>query len=75
MGIMFAIPSITNSIQDMLKAKPLISAGPEGMVGAISQPTMIGWQIGQFMMQHNQMRGIAEQMKVNNAGKAPDHGK
>lgn len=76
MGIMFAIPSVTNSVQDMLKAKPLLSAGPEGMVGAISQPTMIGWQIGQFLMQHNQMAGLAKQMQLNreSTGKPPAHG-
>ncbi len=75
MGIMFAIPSVTNSIQDMLKAKPLLSAGPEGMVGAISQPTMIGWQIGQFLMQHNQMAGLAKQIGANNAQKSSTHDK
>ena len=68
MGITFAIPSVTNGIQDMLKAKPLISAGPEGVVGAISQPTMMAWQVGQFFMTHQQMQGIAKAVNANKTG-------
>lgn len=67
-GILFAIPSVVNSIQDMLKAKPVMSAGPEGLAGAVSQPTMLAWQIGQFVATHRQMDKIAGAVKAGQGG-------
>lgn len=55
MGLLFAIPSIINQIQDSFKAKSAIQAGPEGLVSVFNQPLQVGMQLGQFIWQKRQM--------------------
>lgn len=69
LGILFAIPSVVGSVQELLKAKPLISAGPEGLIGAVSQPASMAWQLGSFFMSHNQMKDM--NAKLSKQGGSP----
>lgn len=75
MGIMFAIPSVTNSIQEMLKAKPLIPAGPEGVAGVFAQPAGLGWQAFQFLYSRDQHQKMMTAIGNKPEGGHPNPGK
>lgn len=68
LGILFTIPNVANQVQDSFKSKPMIGAGPEAIGGILGQPVQLGWQIGQFMIQRQQMKALSENVKKG-AGK------
>lgn len=74
LGLLFTIPSIAGAIKEALKAKPFVNAGPEGIVGAVTQPGALAWQIGQFWISHNQMGKIAKSIKAQQEGGGESHG-
>lgn len=66
LGILFTIPNVANQVQDSFKSKPMINAGPEAIGGILGQPVQLGWQIGQFMIQRQQMKALSENVKKGN---------
>ena len=52
LGLLFAIPSIAGQIRELLKAKPFIAAGPEGVVGSFAHPVQLGLQAYQLFQSH-----------------------
>ncbi len=49
LGVLFAIPSVINSIKEALKAKPMVNAGPGAVIGplggAVGQTTQMLYQV------------------------------
>lgn len=67
-GILFAIPGVVNGIQEAIKAKPLFSAGPEGVAGALAHPVQIGFQVWQFLHSREQTKLLRELPKKMQEG-------
>jgi hypothetical protein len=60
LGVLFTIPTIAGSIKEALKPKPFISAGPESIVGGLSQPAGVAFQVYQFYHQMEQTKLLRE---------------
>lgn len=60
-GILFSIPSVAGGIRESLKAKPFVSAGPEGVVGALSQPANLIMQGYHMWTSHKTLEAMQGQ--------------
>lgn len=58
LGILFAIPTVGTAIKEALKAKPFISAGPEGIASSFGQPINLIMQGYQLIASHQMMNAI-----------------
>jgi hypothetical protein len=61
LGLLFAIPSVVAQVQEVLKAKPLVGAGPEAIGGVFAQPIGLVWQGFNFFYsrrQHQEMMTV-----------------
>lgn len=57
-GIMFSIPTIVGQVQELFKAKPMISAGPEALGSTLSQPAGMAMQLYQFYVSKRTMEAF-----------------
>lgn len=60
-GILFSLPSIAGGVRESLKAKPFVSAGPEGVVGALGQPVNIAMQMINMWTSHQTLQAMRGQ--------------
>lgn len=76
MGILFAIPTVATSVQELFKVKPFMQAGPEGAVGVLGQPLGTAVQVGQFLWNERSMRLMrqsqSDMAKAMGAAKGPE---
>ncbi len=68
LGILFAIPTVGAQFRELLKAKPLVAAGPETIGSIFTQPIGMIMQLVQMGMHHQTMEALKQKSPLSTGG-------